>query len=130
MGETPGVGAGERENKADGLVLCGQQTVRVDENAFGVSSDLMTLDQEKEKGVKKDLLHRAPCMAMELGEERTERMGALVEAVSVAKEAEIGEPPAKASPTLVCRKLGAGMVRAPPRVDSQRKTDRLTEHSG
>lgn len=74
-------------------------------------------------------------MHMEIGKERTERMGAWIEAVSAAKQGDmsvrhmerlsdlmlekfqdafrralVGEPQAKVSPITVRRKLGAGMV--------------------
>lgn len=86
VGETPAVGAGERAEGTNGPVLCGQQTVRVNENAFDVPNNSVTPHEAEEKVVQEHILQRGPLLVIEIGEERTERMGASIEAMSAAKQ--------------------------------------------
>lgn len=64
-----GVSAGVRWNRTRGPVSCGQQTVRVAVNAFGVPNDLLTSDQEEQEPLRENLLQREPCTEVEIGEE-------------------------------------------------------------
>lgn len=50
VGETPGVGAGEPVHEANGLVLCGQQTLRVDDKAHGVPRDWVMIGRAEQEG--------------------------------------------------------------------------------
>lgn len=61
--------------------------MRIDENAFGVSNDLMRPHQAEEKAVVEILLQTR--MVTEIGKERTEHMEALVEAVSAANQVDM-----------------------------------------
>lgn len=81
VGETLGVGAGEREDETSGPILCRKQTVRVAVNAFGMPNGLLTPDQTEEEAVKDTLLQRAPRMSMEILEQRQERIGPLAKAM-------------------------------------------------